>query len=328
MEQPEVVCGPRHFRDQAEFKRWFELRSKGFGDWYVSADPGWSWTDNRWVANCKAALFPEFMHQLRTADGKAIGYLSTVPGYWSGDAHALQDYEYIDETLQFDPRKLCALTALHQVSKGLRMPALFDRAAGKVRNSRMAGANAIYLIAILVDPDYRGINLPVRLIEEAQESARRLGYDYVVAPFRPNAYGAYKAARKAAHSNELFLEYAHSTRDDGLPVDPWLRGVVRLGAQLLTPVPRSLSIKGSLAKFEQVRQTYRPNDWYSPAPDVWECGETCTWYVDRARRLVVSNEPNYWGVFDLRSTSAAGSPQQSSAVKRGPGPARASLMPA
>lgn len=327
MEQPEVVCGPRHFRDQAEFKRWFEIRSKGFGDWYVSADPDWSWTDNRWVANCKSALFPEFMHQLRTPEGKAIGYLSTVPGYWSGDVHALQDYEYIDETLQFNPGKLCALTALHKVSTDwLRMPALFDRVAGKVRASRMVGANAIYLIAILVDPDYRGINLPVRLINEARERARQLGYDYVVAPFRPNAYGAHKAARKVAHSNELFIEYAHSVRDDGLPVDPWLRSVVRLGAQLLAPVPRSLSLKGSLAKFECLRQTYRPNDWYSPAPDVWECGETCTWYIDRARRLVVSNEPNYWGVFDLRCASTAGAARQHAAAR--PDPDRAVLTPA
>lgn len=306
-EQTDVVCGPRYFRNQQEFKRWFEIRSEGFGDWYVSSTPGWSWTDNRRVANCRAALFPEFVHQLRTPQGKAIGYLSTVPGYWSGDVHSLQDYEYIEETLHFHPVKLCALTALHVLTvEWLRMPGLFERVARKVRASRMAGANSIYLIAILVDPDYRGLNLPTRLIHETMVSARRLGYDYVVAPFRPNAYGAYKAKDQRAHSDQLFHDYASATRADGLPVDPWLRSVVRLGARLLVPVHRSLSIKGSMAKFERLRQTFRPQDWYSPSPDVWECGETCTWYIDRARRLVVSNEANYWGVFDLRDKPAAG----------------------
>ncbi|MFM2059571.1 MAG: hypothetical protein RLY71_3956 [Pseudomonadota bacterium] len=301
-----VVCGPRYFRDQDEYERWFEIRSKGFGEWYVSDKPSWSLTENRRVANCKAALFPEFMHELRTADGRAIGYLSTVPGYWSGSVQALQDYEYIDETLQFNPLKLVLLTLLHVVMvEWLRLPWLFARVANKVRASRMAGANAIYLIAILVDPAYRQLKLPALLINQTKDVARKLGYDYVVAPFRPNAYGAYKAERKAAHSDELFREYASQTTNDGLPLDPWLRSVVRLGARLLTPVSRSLAIKGSLAKFDRVRQNFRPHDWYSPAPDVWECGETCTWYVDRARRLVVSNETNYWGVFDLRNSAAA-----------------------
>ena len=75
--------------------------------------------------------------------------------------------------------------------------------------------------------------------------------------------------------------------------------MVRLGARLLVPVERSFCIDHSLSRFERLRRDFKPGEWYSPWPDVWECGETCTWYVDRARRLVRSAEPNLWGVFDL-----------------------------
>ena len=89
---------------------------------------------------------------------------------------------------------------------------------------------------------------------------------------------------------------------------------MRQGARLVRPVPRSLAIKGSLAKFDRVRRSFRPNDWYSPAPDVWECGETCTWYVDRARKLAISVESNCWGIIDLRRDEAANEPFQDRAA--------------
>ncbi|MEY2688474.1 MAG: hypothetical protein RL375_2672 [Pseudomonadota bacterium] len=302
MERSGVRCGPRHFRNQAEFRRWYEIRSAGFGEWYVEPrPPRGSLLDNRHVANCKAALFPEFIHELRDDGEEPIGYLSTVPGYWSHNEHSLHDYAYIEETLQFHPLKMLALTAWYLLfSQWLRVPALFDLVARRVRASRMTGANSVFLIAILVAPERRGQGLPQYLIERAKDAARTLGYDYVVAPFRPTAYGSFKASRRAQHTDELFADYCTGKTAQGLPQDPWLRAVVRLGAHLYLPVAHSFSVRGSMARFEHLRTHFRPHDWYSPAPDVWECGETCTWYVDPARHLVMSVESNYWGAFDLR----------------------------
>jgi hypothetical protein len=45
--------------------------------------------------------------------------------------------------------------------------------------------------------------------------------------------------------------YAAWTRDDGLPFDPWIRLHVRLGAEILKPVPHSLHITGTVAEWEQ-----------------------------------------------------------------------------
>lgn len=266
-----------------------------------SRAPRWRLLDNRHVVNCKTALFPEFLHELRDGAGEAIGYLSTVPGYWCGDPNALQTFSYIDETLRFGPVKTAAVTGWYLLTREwLRSTWLFDRVAREVRASRMTDANAVYLISIVVAPERRGQKLPQMLVERAKSAARGLGYDYVVAPFRPSAYGQFKRDRRAEHSPALFEQYCGMTRADGLPADPWLRAVARIGARLLVPVERSFCVERSLSRFERLRREFKPTEWYSPAPDVWECGETCTWYVDRARRQVVSAEPNLWGAFYLR----------------------------
>lgn len=302
-----VSCERRYFRNQAEYEQWFEIRVAGFTEWYVSRRPKWSPKSNRHIANCMAYIFPEFHHQLRTSDGTAIGYLSTVPGYWSGEVDSLQDYQYIDDILKFGAPRLILVTFAHMLLvEWLRMPKLFEPIARKVRAKRLTGANAIFLLAIAVAPEYRKHKLPAMLIGAAREAARKLGFSYVMAPFRPNAYGKYKAERHVGHSESLFNEYCSLRNEDGLPVDPWLRSVVRLGARLLKPVQRSLTLKGDLPKFEDFRASFRPGDWYSPGKDIWECGETSTWYVDPARRIAMSVEPNYWGVIDLREQATQG----------------------
>lgn len=307
MQQDRTSCGRRYFRNHDEFLRWFEIRSAGFGDWYTPPPPRrWKLSGGRHMENCIAAVFPEFLHELRDETGKPIGYLATVPGYWNGDVNSLHTYEYIDETFQFRHWKMMALTAWYVLTtEWLRLPRLFDPVVRRLRASRMRGANAIFLLAILIDPEYRKHGLTQRLIGHAKEAGRQLGYEYVVAPFRPNAYGDFKLARKAAHSDELFAQYSRMTDAQGRLIDPWLRAVVRMGGQLYRPVPHSFAVRGSIERFERFRQEFRRDDWYSPAHDVWECGETCTWYVDRARGEVLAVESNVWGAFRLGPQAAA-----------------------
>jgi len=290
----------RSFDDEASYERWFQLRSAGFSEWYQPTVPVNSRADNRHLDNTRAALFPDFYHQLVADDGTVVGFLSTVPGHWSGDPESFQPYDYIDRALQLDLRKLQALTVVRQAGEhSARLRAVFDRAAARLRASRQDNANAVFLLVVAVDPGYRGRRLPARLIDGAKDAARRLNYDYVAGPFRPNGYGRYKAERNVGHSTALFEEYCAALDDRGLPLDPWFRAVVRNGAKLVKPLDRSLTIGGSLEKFERLKRSFKPDDWYSPAPDVWECGETSTWYIDRSRQSVLSVEPNCWGYFEL-----------------------------
>jgi hypothetical protein len=57
-----------------------------------------------------------------------------------------------------------------------------------------------------------------------RENAARLGYDTLVAPVRPSG--------KHTVPDDPMEQYAFRTREDGLPVDPWLRTHIRAGGQI------------------------------------------------------------------------------------------------
>jgi GNAT superfamily N-acetyltransferase len=305
-EQPESFrCESRYFRDQQEYRDWFFIRSSGFGAWYVRPVPRPTIANNRQVANAQAAIFPEFFFQVRNRQGRAVAYLATAAGYWSGDPASLHDMTYVNDWPAIATHKMAPVAAAHVLCcEVLGRPELFAPIKNQVRARRLPGANTMFLLAMTVHPDFHRHHLPTLLMDAAQTSARQLGFEHVAGAFRPSGYGAYKAERRVAHSVALFEEYCRLDNGQGLPLDPWLRNVVRKGVKLLRMEPRSFSVSGSIAKFEAFRRSHRPDAWYSPSPNVWECGETCTWYVDPSRRSVLAVEPNYWGCFDLGRTDA------------------------
>lgn len=300
MEDPGLRVGPRHYRDAAEYRRSREIRIHGFTEWYVGPPRTPRDAFARLAANTRARLFPDHLLEVRTSEGRLVACLTAVPGYWSGAPEALHDLHYYDRTLDYSTPKSVLVNGLFLLTvELLGMGRLFDRALARQRQRKTDGANAIILIGMAVDPEYRGRRIPSLLLTEVQRTAARLGLEHVVAPFRPNAYGKYKAARRAAHDPALFEEYCHQKDEEGWPQDPWLRVVARHGARFLRPEPRSFTVGGTLAAFEAFRDRHKSQCWYSPSPDVWECGETPTWYVDRCRKLVLSVEPNLWGVLPV-----------------------------
>jgi GNAT superfamily N-acetyltransferase len=300
-----LAVGPRRFRNAAEFDHFVEIRRKGFTSWYVGRPGRWS-LDNGWLAmNAKAEVFPEFCLEARAADGRPLGYLAAAPAYWGGSPQSLHDMRYHDAALKLTPPRARVLTALYLATVVvLRSRTLFATATAPLRTRKISRCNSLVFLAMTVDPAAQGRNVPAALIAGARASASRLGFAWILAPFRPNRYGEWKAARRLEHTDALFREYCSATKADGLPLDPWLRSVARNGARFVRVEPRSYSVTGSLAEFEAFRREHRPDDWYEPSRDVWECGETATWYVDRGRGLVVAVEPNYWGVIEVDPPAA------------------------
>jgi GNAT superfamily N-acetyltransferase len=291
-----MVVGPRYLKDVAEYVHWREILARGFTDWYGDQVPAAEVSARRCEANARARLFPDFVHEVRTAEGKAVAYLNTVPGYWSGDRHGLHDLHHYMDALQLSPRQAVQLRRLYFLTiEVLGVPELFDALTRGLRERRLAGANCVVLVSMTIDPDYQKLQIPSMLIAAAKDAAQRRGMKYVLASFRPNAYGPYKAERRATHCERLFEEYCGLKDPRGLPRDPWMRTLARNGIEFLKTEPRSYRVTGSTEKFEALRQTFKPRDWYSPAPDIWECGETPTWYVDRFKKQVMSVEPNIWG---------------------------------
>lgn len=173
--------------------------------------------------------------------------------------------------------------------------------------------NTMVLLSVSIRPEGRGRGVAARLVDRARAVARAEGIDHVISPFRPSGFGAHKAA--GGHVD--FAAYCATRREDGMPIDPWLRILTRLGMRPLRPVDRAMVVPVTVAELDELRRTHRPGAWTrlddhratvllarrgTPAADVevWECGETGSWFVDRDEEIAVYEESNLWGTVTLR----------------------------
>jgi GNAT superfamily N-acetyltransferase len=117
---------------------------------------------------------------------------------------------------------------------GVIIGATLDRLAGR-------RGNLVSALEISIRADARGKGISEVMLAAMRDNARSLGFDSLVAPVRANG--------KHLHPGMSIAEYAALTREDGLPVDPWLRVHVRAGGTIVGVVARAMAIAGSLAEW-------------------------------------------------------------------------------
>ncbi len=100
--------------------------------------------------------------------------------------------------------------------------------------------DAISAIEIAIRPDRQGTGLSAQMLVAMRQNAARHGFAELLAPVRPNG---------KAEPHEPMASYAVRTRDDGLPVDPWLRVHVRAGGRIAKVAPRSMCVPGTLEEW-------------------------------------------------------------------------------
>jgi len=142
-------------------------------------------------------------------------------------------------------------------------------------------ANALCAMLIAVSGAAQGRGLSRIALEGMAAIARENGFDELVAPVRPSWKDRYPLA--------AIDRYARWAREDGLPLDPWLRVHVRVGGELLLPEPRSLRITGTVAEWESWTAMAFPEtgDYIFPHG-------LATVAVDREADLGRYWEPNVW----------------------------------
>lgn len=113
---------------------------------------------------------------------------------------------------------------------------------GLLANIRGEEPNAISAIEIAVRPDLQGTGLSGQMLIAMRDNAARHGFAELVAPVRPNG---------KADAHEPMSTYAFRVRDDGLPVDPWLRVHVRAGGRIEKVAARSMVIPGTLEEWRE-----------------------------------------------------------------------------
>lgn len=158
----------------------------------------------------------------------------------------------------------------------------WDGAIRRGLRTKLAGdtPNIVSAIEISIRPDAQGMGLSSQMLAAMRANAARLGFTELVAPVRPNG------------KQDLDLpmhEYAFQTREDGLPVDPWLRVHVRAGGRIDKVATRSMVIPGTLEEWRS--WTGLPFDKSGPvhvpfglAPVMCDVGHDHAVYV----------EPNVW----------------------------------
>jgi hypothetical protein len=119
---------------------------------------------------------------------------------------------------------------------GVIIGATLDRLAGR-------RGNIVSALEVSIRQDLRGRGISEIMLSAMCENTRALGFDSLVAPVR--------ASGKHLVPEMSIEEYAALTREDGLPVDPWLRVHVRAGGTIVGVAARAMAIAGSLEEWRE-----------------------------------------------------------------------------
>jgi GNAT superfamily N-acetyltransferase len=166
--------------------------------------------------------------------------------YWPRLYDDLPDYQFFlhddDEGLVL-AKGHCAPCVWDRTIAGL--PEGIDDVIAQAFALRESGdpGNCVTALAIVVPPEHQGKGLSSLMVKAMAELARSRGYSDLIAPVRPNWKERYPLA--------AIEEYAHWTRADGLPFDPWIRVHHRLGGEILKAASQSLRITGSVQEWEK-----------------------------------------------------------------------------
>ena len=101
--------------------------------------------------------------------------------------------------------------------------------------------DTVSALEIAVHPAHLGTRLSQRMLAAMREAADAAGFAELVAPVRPN--------EKHRHAELPMVDYVRLTREDGLPVDAWMRTHVRAGAIVDSVAPTSMVVVGTLEEW-------------------------------------------------------------------------------
>jgi hypothetical protein len=131
--------------------------------------------------------------------------------------------------------------ALHTDRRKGQLPAAgWDRVLVWAFRDLANGAepDTVSALEITVHADHLAAGLSRTMMTAMCKAAAAAGFTELVAPVRPT--------QKHKHPRISMSEYVAKTREDGLPVDPWLRTHVRAGGVVDSVAPTSMVITGSL----------------------------------------------------------------------------------
>ena len=113
------------------------------------------------------------------------------------------------------------------------------------------------------------------------------GFKYLVAPVRPN--------EKSKYPLISIDDYITWKTNDGLPFDAWLRVHARMGAKLIRPCHKAMTIRGTHAEWEACIGMKFPQSGKYVIPGALNPIE-----MDVEKDQGIYIEPNVWMVHEIR----------------------------
>jgi GNAT superfamily N-acetyltransferase len=228
--------------------------------------PNWA----PWLAASKISMvgrclvFPEGQLVVKDVQGVPLASLSMNKINWDGDSESLPSWDDVAGD-----------------------PTTYER-------TYISNGNTLALMSMNVNPEYQGAGYARMLIEKAKLLAQELGVENLIGSFRPNEYGNHKAIYGTKALG--FEKYASFKRDDGLPIDAWLRNLTRNGMMPLKVDHHAMTVTVTLDELAVYAKTYKLDMWKEVSPNVWECGEVGSWHIDTVRGVATYLESNLWGI--------------------------------
>jgi GNAT superfamily N-acetyltransferase len=142
-------------------------------------------------------------------------------------------------------------------------------------------ADTLSIMAAAVRADRQGRGLAGKILTALRERASAAGLQRVIAPVRPELKARYPLSPMAS--------FARWTRTDGLHIDPWIRTHQRLGARILAPAPRSMTITGAVAEWEDWAAMVFPESGQYVVPAALDLVT-----IDREQDRGIYTETNLW----------------------------------
>lgn len=198
------------------------------------------------------ALFPQFqivLAQLEGADPVACAW--GVPIAWNGSATDLPD-GYTDSL----------------------------RRAVQGHEDGMA-PTALVICAAVVLPGLARSGVAGELLQVMRDLPAAAELAHVLVPIRPTL--------KSRYPLTPIEEFARWTREDGAPLDPWLRTHLRIGGEVIGFAPASQSFRASVAQWEEWTQLSLPGSGEYVVP-----GALAPLRIDRDSDQGTLREPNIW----------------------------------
>jgi hypothetical protein len=136
-------------------------------------------------------------------------------------------------------------------------------------------------LSVTLDPSYRGKHLSGVALRAMKMLAQATGIERFFVPVRPTT--------KARYPITPMAEFITWKNTEGLPLDPWMRVHVRLGARVIKACNHSQPLAGRVAQWEEWLDLPLP-----ASGDYVGTGLLAPLHVDRERDEALCWEPNVW----------------------------------